>query len=95
MSTASLQSVAEPAIQLSGQPASQSAARLGVATAPHPAELVQASSREMEKQIVDKILGQGYDKRIRPAGSGPHNASSPGEFTQGWPRATQAARINI
>lgn len=37
----------------------------------------QASSREIEKQIVDKILGEGYDKRIRPAGSG--NASKPGE----------------
>lgn len=42
-------------------------------------ELVQASSREMEKQIVDKILGEGYDKRIRPAGSGPYNASKPGK----------------
>lgn len=40
----------------------------------------QASSREIEKQIVDKILGEGYDKRIRPAGSGPYNASRPGEY---------------
>lgn len=39
----------------------------------------QASSREIEKQIVDKILGEGYDKRIRPAGSGPYNASRPGK----------------
>lgn len=37
------------------------------------------SSREIEKQIVDKILGEGYDKRIRPAGSGPYNASRPGK----------------
>lgn len=26
-----------------------------------------ASNREIEKQIVDRILGEGYDKRIRPA----------------------------
>lgn len=39
----------------------------------------QTSSREIEKQIVDKILGEGYDKRIRPAGSGPYNASRPGK----------------
>lgn len=39
----------------------------------------QASSREIEKQIVDRILGEGYDKRIRPAGSGPYNASRSGE----------------
>ena len=45
-----------------------------------PADLtIQASSREIEKQIVDKILGEGYDKRIRPAGSGPYNASRPGK----------------
>jgi len=44
------------------------------------AEFAQASSREIEKQIVDKILGEGYDKRIRPAGSSPYNASRPGEF---------------
>lgn len=25
-------------------------------------------NRELEKQIVDKILGEGYDKRIRPSG---------------------------
>lgn len=40
---------------------------------------VTGSSREIEKQIVDKILGEGYDKRIRPAGSGPYNASKPGK----------------
>lgn len=44
---------------------------------------IQASSREIEKQIVDKILGEGYDKRIRPAGSGPYNASRPGKFRGG------------
>lgn len=43
-------------------------------------DIPQASSREIEKQIVDRILGEGYDKRIRPAGSGPHNASRPGEY---------------
>lgn len=43
------------------------------------ASFPQASSREIEKQIVDKILGEGYDKRIRPAGSGPYNASRPGK----------------
>lgn len=43
------------------------------------ADSPQASSREIEKQIVDKILGEGYDKRIRPAGSGPYNASRPGK----------------
>lgn len=41
------------------------------------APLVQ-SSREIEKQIVDKILGEGYDKRIRPAGTFILNASKPG-----------------
>lgn len=40
----------------------------------------QTSSREIEKQIVDKILGEGYDKRIRPAGSGRYNASRPGKY---------------
>lgn len=44
-----------------------------------PVDIPQASSREIEKQIVDRILGEGYDKRIRPAGSGPHNASRPGK----------------
>lgn len=33
----------------------------------------QPSNREIEKQIVDRILGEGYDKRIRPAGPGPRN----------------------
>lgn len=47
------------------------------ATQQLPSSFPQASSREIEKQIVDKILGEGYDKRIRPAGSG--NASKPGE----------------
>lgn len=28
----------------------------------------QGYNRELEKQIVDKILGEGYDKRIRPSG---------------------------
>lgn len=28
----------------------------------------QGLNRELEKQIVDKILGEGYDKRIRPSG---------------------------
>lgn len=28
----------------------------------------QGMNRELEKQIVDKILGEGYDKRIRPSG---------------------------
>lgn len=45
------------------------------------ADSPQASSREIEKQIVDKILGEGYDKRIRPAGSGPYNASRPGKYS--------------
>jgi len=39
---------------------------------------VQVSSREIEKQIVDRILGEGYDKRIRPAGSSVANSSKPG-----------------
>lgn len=45
--------------------------------APTKAPGVQ-SSREIEKQIVDKILGEGYDKRIRPAGTFILNASKPG-----------------
>lgn len=41
----------------------------------------QVSSREIEKQIVDRILGEGYDKRIRPAGSARFsNGSQPGKF---------------
>lgn len=40
---------------------------------------IQFSSREIEKQIVDRILGEGYDKRIRPAGSGLTNTSKPGK----------------
>lgn len=35
-----------------------------------------SSSREVEKQIVDRILGQGYDRRIRPAGSLQYSNSS-------------------
>lgn len=58
------------------KPASMQAAKQAdVVVASFP----QASSREIEKQIVDKILGEGYDKRIRPAGSGPYNASRPGK----------------
>lgn len=28
----------------------------------------QLQKRELEKHIVDEILGEGYDKRIRPSG---------------------------
>lgn len=46
--------------------------------APQPAQ--KRDSRQVEKEIVDKILGiQSYDKRIRPAGSGPANATRPGK----------------
>lgn len=41
------------------QPDSRSALMLGKS---------QGLNRELEKQIVDKILGEGYDKRIRPSG---------------------------
>lgn len=41
------------------------------------------SNREIEKQIVDRILGEGYDKRIRPAGPGPRNNTQPGKCGAG------------
>lgn len=50
-----------------------------------PAITPHSSSREVEKAIVDQILGEGYDKRIRPAGSGLPNASKPGEFRRRIP----------
>lgn len=71
-----------PGASTSGSGNSQ-AAPIGSAAAAAAAKAnelaLQASSREIEKQIVDKILGEGYDKRIRPAGSGPYNASRPGK----------------
>lgn len=33
-------------------------------------------NRELEKQIVDKILGEGYDKRIRPSGKNNRTGSN-------------------
>ena len=56
------------------------------------------SSREAEKAIVDRILGDGYDKRIRPAGSltaGKQTANKTGEFvgsTSGRPRIRSGKR---
>lgn len=47
---------------------------------PEPVMTQQLSSRQMEKKIVDGILGEFYyDKRIRPPGSGALNTSKPGE----------------
>lgn len=52
----------------------------GPAAGPEPVIPPQLSSREVEKAIVDRILGDGYDKRIRPAGSAIFNTTKPGEF---------------
>lgn len=49
---------------------------------------VKPQGRELEKQIVDKILGEGYDKRIRP--SGINNKTG-----QNGKRATLAGRIQV
>lgn len=38
------------------------------------------SSRQMEKAILDRILADGYDRRIRPAGLVAANASESGEW---------------
>lgn len=64
---------------VSGQPVIKGLAGSTLGGGKQPPEFIQASSREIEKQIVDKILGEGYDKRIRPAGSSAYNASRPGE----------------
>lgn len=40
----------------------------------------QGLSRELEKQIVDKILGEGYDKRIRPSGAFNNKTGQHGEL---------------
>lgn len=49
---------------------------------------VKPQGRELEKQIVDKILGEGYDKRIRP--SGINNKTG-----QNGKRATLEGRIQV
>ena len=68
--------------QINGQPVQNTATMRVKQVLPTewPAPPVQVSSREIEKQIVDRILGEGYDKRIRPAGSGVSNTTKSGEY---------------
>lgn len=43
-------------------------------------------NREIEKQIVDKILGEGYDKRIRPSGMPPNKTLGEVKGKYAWVR---------
>lgn len=63
------------------QPSSSMSSPAVTATTSNQKAPAVQSSREIEKQIVDKILGEGYDKRIRPAGTFILNASKPGGGT--------------
>jgi hypothetical protein len=81
----------EPQTGTSGFSGKRSTSPTTAATSLEPVIPPQLSSREVEKAIVDRILGEGYDKRIRPAGSGAFNTSKPGEFRPPWRAAQDGA----
>lgn len=57
-----------------------SASPVGGIANPQNQNVIRGHSREIEKQIVDKILGEGYDKRIRPAGTTTNSSKIPSKF---------------
>lgn len=83
---AGLATLSQPVAALLFKPAAQAGQPMGGQQVggkqQDPALPPQLSSREAEKAIVDRILGEGYDKRIRPAGSSTpsqYNTSTMGE----------------